>query len=89
MCETKLNFFESNDPIVISSLLNISIDSDNLKETMITSEEKIKDKYAWVNGKKDSNNRVKAHGGFVKLINSNHIKAYILPKIKQLSFKKS
>ena len=26
MCETKLNFFESNDPIVISSLLNISID---------------------------------------------------------------
>ena len=42
MCETKLNFFESNDPTVISSLLNISIDSDNLKETMITSEEKNK-----------------------------------------------
>ena len=91
MCETKLNFFESNDPTVISSLLKITIDPDNLLETYLNEgkTEKIKGKYQWINGKKDSHDRVKAHGGFVKLINDNHIKAYILPKIKQLSFKKS
>ena len=48
MCETKLNFFESNDPTVISSLLNISINPDNLSETHLSSTEKTTDKYCWV-----------------------------------------
>ena len=90
MCDTKLNFFESKDPTVIGSLLMIDIETNDLSESLITIDTKITDEYMWVEGRKNSLGTIKAHGGFVKLIgNGKGIKSYILPRIRQLSFKKT
>ena len=88
MCDINLNFFESTDPNVISSLLLIDIDLESLKESYISLKSVISDDYSWVDGRKTKSGDIKAHGGFVKL-NNNRIKAYILPKIHLLSFKKT
>ena len=88
MCDRKLNFFESKDPYVIGALLNIYIDINDLTQSYFSNNSKLNDKYMWVEGKKNSLGYKKSHGGFVKLLKSKGVKAYILPKIKQLIFNK-
>ena len=88
MCDIKLNFFESKDPFVIGSLLKLYIDTEQLSESYNNFNTKLTRNYQWIEGKQDSLGEIKSHGGFVRLIGDNGIKAYILPKIKQLSFNK-
>ena len=78
MCENvnlTLNFFESRNTNVISSLLDLN---DNVVETLSETE------FKWVGG-----NSLRAHGGFVKKISGDdNFKAYILPNVAKLSFEK-
>ena len=78
MCENvnlTLNFFESRNTNVISSLLDLN---DNVVETLSETE------FKWVAG-----NSLRAHGGFVKKISGDdNFKAYILPNVAKLSFEK-
>ena len=80
-CDTKLNFFESKDPIVINSLLKIDINNENLGETRINMDTTISDEYLWVEGRSNIFGVKKAHGGFIKHIgNGTGLKSYILHK---------
>ena len=78
MCDNvnlTLNFFESRNTAVISSLLDLS---DEVVETLSDTE------FKWVSG-----NSLRAHGGFVKKISGeDNFKAYILPNVAKLSFEK-
>ena len=78
MCENvnlTLNFFESRNTNVISSLLDLN---DNVVETLSETE------FKWIAG-----NSLRAHGGFVKKISGDdNFKAYILPNVAKLSFEK-
>ena len=78
MCDNvnlTLNFFESRNTAVISSLLDLS---DEVVDTLSDTE------FKWVAG-----NSLRAHGGFVKKISGeDNFKAYILPNVAKLSFEK-
>ena len=78
MCDNvnlTLNFFESRNTAVISSLLDLS---DEVVDTLSDTE------FKWVSG-----NSLRAHGGFVKKISGeDNFKAYILPNVAKLSFEK-
>ena len=76
MCEVNLNlnFFESRNTNVITTLLDI----DNFNGVLSESQ------YTWVKGFNE-----RAHGGFVrKLSGVDNFKAYILPKVTSLSFER-
>ena len=78
MCDNvnlTLNFFESRNTAVITSLLDLS---DEVVDTLSDTE------FKWVSG-----NSLRAHGGFVKKISGeDNFKAYILPNVAKLSFEK-
>ena len=78
MCDNvnlTLNFFESRNTAVITSLLDLS---DEVVDTLSETE------FKWVSG-----NSLRAHGGYVKKISGeDNFKAYILPNVAKLSFEK-
>merc|ERR1712166_251205 len=92
MCDIQLNFFKSTDVNVISSLLTIDIDQDDIFNSIIitsnSSENKLDTNYKWVNGQKNNTGDYKTYGGFVKITKQQIIIAYILPKVEKLLLKK-
>ena len=78
MCENpnlSLNFFESRNTVVITTLLDVDNKLDNLSYT----------EYRWVDGR-----NMRAYGGFVKRIantkTDDDFKAYILPSVSKIDF---
>ena len=78
MCDNpnlSLNFFESRNTVVITTLLDVDNQIDNLSYT----------DYVWVDGRS-----MRAHGGFVKKISGtdtdDDFKAYILPSVSKIDF---
>ena len=78
MCENpnlSLNFFESRNTVVITTLLDVDNQLDKLSYT----------DYTWVDGRS-----MRAHGGFVKRISGtdsdDDFKAYILPTVSKIDF---
>ena len=78
MCENpnlSLNFFESRNTVVITTLLDVDNQLNKLSYT----------DYTWVDGR-----NMRAHGGFVKRIpgteSDDDFKAYILPSVSKIDF---
>ena len=78
MCEKpnlSMNFFESRNTVVITTLLDVDDHLDDLSYS----------DYRWVDGRS-----MRAYGGFVKRIsgtkNDDDFKAYILPSVSQINF---
>ena len=78
MCENpnlSLNFFESRNTVVITTLLDVDNQLNKLSYT----------DYTWVDGR-----NMRAHGGFVKRISGTEsdddFKAYILPSVSKIDF---